>query len=78
MLCCSAVSFHPDLGAHIGAIDELLASIAQVGHELIDGFDLVNFLAGGVMIPIGLWPLARIQHATFLRISTEPSAGLAN
>jgi hypothetical protein len=75
MLCGWAVSFHPDLRAHVGPIDEPLAPITQVGHQLIDGFDLVDFLAGGAMIPIGLWPLAQIQHAMLLRSQRSRQLG---
>jgi hypothetical protein len=37
--------FHPDLRAHPSPIDEPLAPITQIGHQVIDGFDLVDFLA---------------------------------
>src|SRR5262249_52156007 len=76
MLRGSAVSFYPDLRTHGGPIDEFLAPITQVGHELIDGFDLADFLAGGATVPLGFGPLMRIPQCQLLRIKGTLSGNL--
>jgi hypothetical protein len=66
--------FDPDLRAHLGPIDEPLAPSTQVGHQLIDGFDLVDFCAGGAMVPGGFLAVGANSACHVAPISTEPSA----
>jgi hypothetical protein len=47
---------YPDLGAHINAIDDRLAPHAQIGNQFIDGRDLIDFCAGGALVPNGSCP----------------------
>src|SRR5262245_26098611 len=67
---------YPDLGAHINAIDDRLAPHAQIGNQFIDGRDLIDFCAGGALVPNGFWPLMQIHYDVVLRSSTEPSSRL--